>query len=110
MFYENLFESQYPKVDDPKFLFFFENDPIVKLNDDQKQRCEGQLTANECVEALKKFNKNKSPGTDGLTAEFYQLRFWNELGRVMVDSFNYAFTTSLLSISQRQGIIRLIPY
>ena len=63
---------------------------------------------NECVEALKKFNKNKSPGTDGLTAEFY-LRFWNELGKVMVDSFNYAFTTGLLSISQRQGIIRLIP-
>ena len=44
---------------------------------------------NECVEALKKFNKNKSPGMDGLTAEFY-LRFWNELGKVMVDSFNFA--------------------
>ena len=28
---------------------------------------------------------------------------------VMVDSFNYAFTTGNLSISQRQGIIRLIP-
>ena len=33
MFYENLLESQYPKVDDPKFNFFFENDRIVKLND-----------------------------------------------------------------------------
>ena len=27
----------------------------------------------------------------------------------MVDSFNYAFTTRNFSISQRQGIIRLIP-
>jgi len=60
------------------------------------------------VAPLKKFNKNKSPRTDGLTVEFY-LRFWNELGKVMVDSFNYVFTTGLLSISQRQVIIRLIP-
>ena len=29
------------------------------------------VTVKECKEALKTFSKNKSPGTDGLTAEFY---------------------------------------
>ena len=57
---------------------------------------------------LEDIQQNKSPGTDGFTAEFY-LRFWDSLGQVMVDSFNYAFTTGNPSISQRQGIIRLIP-
>ena len=107
-FYETLYESQNPAVNDPKFNSFFNNDRIVKLNNDQKQKCEGQLTVNECLAALRTFNKNKSPGTDGLTAEFY-LCFWKELGQVMVDSFNYAFAIGHLSISQRQGIIRLIP-
>ena len=95
-------------MDDAKYNFLFDNDSIVRLNTEQQSHCEGMLTLDECLAALKTFNKNKSPGTDGFTAEFY-LRFWDGLGRVMVDSFNYAFTTGNLSISQRQGIIRLIP-
>jgi len=52
--------------------------------------------------------RNHFSGRDGFTGEFY-LRFWDGLGQVMVNSFNYAFTTGNLSISQRQGIIRVIP-
>ena len=46
---------------------------IKTLDDEQKESCEGLLTVEECKEALKNFSKNKSPGTDGLTAEFYSL-------------------------------------
>ena len=94
-------------MDDAKYKFLFDNDSIVRVNTEQQQQhCEGMLTLDECLAALKTFNKNKSPGTDGFTAEFF-LRFG--LGHVMVDTFNYAFATGKLSISQRQGIIRLIP-
>ena len=51
---------------------------------------------------------NKTPDTDGLPPEFYRY-FWNLLGSLMVSSFNYAFRNGTLSISQRQGIISLIP-
>ena len=51
---------------------------------------------------------NKTPGTDGLTSEFYHY-FWNAVGKFMVESFNYALKHGSLSISQRQGIISLIP-
>ena len=95
-------------MDDAKYKLLFDNDSIVRLNTEQQQHCDGMLTLDECLAALKTFNKNKSPGTDGFTAEFY-LRFWDGLGQIMADSFNYAFTTGNLSISQRQGIIRLIP-
>ena len=37
------------------------------------------------------------------------LLFWKELHLDMINSFNYAFDTGTLSISQRRGIITLIP-
>lgn len=51
---------------------------------------------------------NKTSGTDGFTPEFYRY-FWNLFGSFMVSSFNYAFRNGTLSVSQRQGIISLIP-
>ena len=70
-FYESLYTSQNPNVEDPNFKAFFDNDCIPKLNQEQKQKCEGDLKLQECFDALKCFSKNKFPGTDGLTAEFY---------------------------------------
>ena len=50
----------------------------------------------------------KSPGTDGYTAEFYKF-FWRDLGDILLDSLNEAFTIGHLSHTQKQGIITLIP-
>ena len=50
----------------------------------------------------------KSPGTDGYTAEFYKF-FWRDLGDIVLDSLNEAFTIGHLSHTQKQGIITLIP-
>ena len=44
---------------------------IKTIDDEQNESCEGLLTVEECKEALKNFSTNKSPRTDGLTAEFY---------------------------------------
>ena len=82
-FFQTLFNSQNPTVGDAKYKFLFDNDSIVRLNTEQQQHCEGMLTLDECLAALKTFNKNKSPGTDGFTAECY-LRFWDGLGQVCI--------------------------
>ena len=63
---------------------------IQTLDDEQKEICEGLLTVKECKEALKNFSKNKSLGTDDLTAEFYSF-FWGLLFVTTVNSFNYRF-------------------
>ena len=107
-FYQILYSWQNLQVNDPKFDVFFDNDKVEKLNDEQRKNCEGLLTENEYLNALKSFQKNKSPGNDGFTAEFYSF-FWKQLGKTMVNSFNYGFHKGELSISQRQSIIRLIP-
>ena len=57
------------------------------------------------TKALSMMQNNKSPGSDGLTTEFYRAS-WDIISTYVVNSFNYAFNTG---ISQRQGIRALIP-
>ena len=66
------------------------------------------MSIDECKRALMTMESNKTPGTDGLTSEFYRY-FWNAVSKFMVESFNHALQHGSLSISQRQGIISLIP-
>ena len=51
---------------------------------------------------------NETPGSDGFTIEFYHF-FWNAIGPIMVDSFNYAFENGEMSISHKCDVISLIP-
>ena len=48
--------------------------------------------------------KEKTPGCDGLPAEFYQT-FWSILGCDLVQVFNSCYDSGTLSNSQRLGII-----
>ena len=51
----------------------------------------------------------KSLGKDGFTPAGIYLEFFDLLGEDLIESFNAAFRTCRLSISQRKGIINLIP-
>ena len=66
------------------------------------------MTKTECSKALKEMDSNKTPGSDGLPAEFYKM-FWNDIADFLLGSINYAYQTGQLSISQKRGIIKLIP-
>ena len=58
----------------------------------------------EAFDALSGMAKAKSPGCDGLPAEFY-LTFWEILGADLVEVFNASFVSGLLPSSQRMLII-----
>ena len=107
-FYKALYKSQ--SIDSDTFLTlpFFKTQNITPLTQEEMESCEGLLSEDECLYAIKEFKNNKSPGTDGFTSEFYKF-FWPELKSDMTSSFNYAFQKGTLSISQRLGIISLIP-
>ena len=51
---------------------------------------------------------NNSPGSDGITTEFYKL-FWNYIKMIDVKSLNYSFDKGDLTTLQKQGIIFLLP-
>ena len=50
---------------------------------------------------------NKTPGDDSLTKEFYET-FLDKLKTPLMESVNQAFHAKILSISQRQIVIKLI--
>ena len=52
-------------------------------------------------------SKNKSPGNDGLTKEFYEV-FWEDLKIPFIPSFKSAFDKGELSNFQKQAVIKLI--
>ena len=51
---------------------------------------------------------DKSPSTDGLPVEFYKV-FWNNISGPLIEALNHAYQNDELPITQRRGVIRLIP-
>ena len=74
----------------------------------EKVSCEGLITQEECFKAIKQMQHGKPPGTDGLPVEFYRI-LWNDISSLFVKSMNNAFRKVILSVTQRRGIISLIP-
>ena len=109
-FYQTLYAYKNVNLEDEEIIsnFFVNSDSIPKLNDENKHLCEGLIGANECIEAIKTMSNNKSPGTDGLPVEFYKI-FWNDIADILIESFNYSYNNKSLSVSQKQGIITLLP-
>ena len=70
--------------------------------------CEGELKESECACALKDLKNGKSPGSDGLTVEFYKF-FWKDIKDLVLNSLNYAYHSGELSIEQKRGVITLVP-
>ena len=82
-FYENLYKNR--QTNHSSINFFDEN--INKVDERDKLRCEGLISDNECIKALKDMKNNKSPGSDGITAECYKI-FWPDLKAFYLNSIN----------------------
>ena len=79
-----------------------------KLTQEESNKLEGKITLQETLNVLKAMKRNKSPGSDGFSSEFFKV-FWKTLGPFIVRSLNYGYTTGELSITQKEGIIVCIP-
>ena len=101
-FYSNLYTTK-RNIDSElyadNFRSFVSDIQVPNLNLEERE---------ELKEALLSFSDNKTPGEDGFTKEFYQ-SFFDLIWRDLLASFNAAFQSGSLSISQRRGTITLIP-
>ncbi|CAB3997114.1 Hypothetical predicted protein [Paramuricea clavata] len=77
------------------------------LSHTESALCEGAITEDECLKALRQMKNNKSPGVDGLPYEFYT-RFWPVLGTDLISVYNDCFSSGCLSFSQQTGLITLL--
>ena len=107
-FYKLLYSSKNGSQNERTNNFFFGLQTEKKLNLTEQESCEGLLTKGECLIALKNMECNKTPGSDGLPAEFYKV-FWNDIADFYLKSINQAYHAGQLSVTQRRGIIKLIP-
>ena len=103
-FYKSLFDAE---PGDEHATNQFLNDSFPKLTDSAKEICEGPIAEGELRKAVQSMENNKSPGLDGLTANFYK-KFWGLLSKNLTIVFNYAYENGQLSTSQRRGVISLL--
>ena len=108
-FYEKLYTTNNPTISrENENIFFPENENIQKLSELESASMENDLTVGECLNVLAKMKKNKSPGSDGFTVEFY-LHFWNDLKYPMLKSFQESYEKQVLADSQKLGVITCLP-
>ena len=94
-FYQDLFSEEEVDLEAQDWLL---DQLSMSLDEQEQASCEGLLTVEECCEALNGMDTGKSPGIDGLTAEFY-IAFWAILGSDLVEVLNYGFQHGQLSVS-----------
>ena len=65
------------------------------------------ITIQDLFESIKKSDNGKSPGSDGLTREFF-IVFWNDISELLFNSLHEGKDKGSLSTSQRQAVIKLL--
>lgn len=105
-FYSNLYSSRYSEETVKDFLKSIKN--CKKISDSDRQSCDYDSSTNEIKRCIKKFKNNKSPGNDGLIAEFYK-SFIEEITPFLLCVYQESICNELLPPTMTQGIITLIP-
>ena len=104
-FYENLYSSQ--GIPDQKIENYLEDFNPEPIDPSQNENIGGFISCDEVRTAILDLNKNKSPGEDGLTPEFY-LKFCNQIVPYLTELYNNIYFSENLAHSMKKGIITLI--
>ena len=80
VFYQDVFSEEEVDLEAQDWLL---NQLSMYLDEQEQASCEGSLTVEECRKVLNGMDTRKSPGIDGLMAEFY-IAFWAVLGSDLV--------------------------
>ena len=105
-FYETLYTENDHSNKFDKCTLFEKEHPV--LNETEQETCDKIITADECHKSVQELPNNKSPGSDGLSIEFYKL-FWREINIFLIESYDYSFDNKILSLDQRRAVLTLIP-
>ena len=79
----------------------------ITLSQTDSETCENEISLDDCKNALFSMKLNKSPGSDGLSVEFYQA-FWDNLKVYFYNSLKEIYQNGYMSETQRKGILSLI--
>ena len=90
----DFYQKLYTKYDiDNNLKYYFQNN-IPKVNEGDKEILDSPLTYDACLLAINQMNNNKTPGNDGLPAEFY--KYFHIYGKDFVKMINKTISNSAL--------------
>lgn len=87
---------------------FMSDESIPHISELSRIFINKKFSQQEFTSALNDLNINKTPGSDGLTVEFFR-KFWPQLQPHFYNSIMHALENGQLSHEQRTGLITLIP-
>jgi len=106
-FYSKLYSSDFSSYEADLFFAQIQNN-IPRIEDSFKVLCDSDLKIEELDSVVEKMPLNKSPGTDGLTNNFFKY-FWGDLRNLLFSAIKEGIEKKELIESMKQGLITLIP-
>jgi hypothetical protein len=111
-FYKKLYSDD-PTIDKNESenalkYFLNGNYEIENLEKSDKENLDQPISKQEIANSLKELANNKSPGSDGLTTNYYKF-FWTHINELVSASILHGVETGKLSIEQRRAVLTLLP-
>ena len=78
-----------------------------KLSQNERNDCDEPITLDEINKIVISLKENKSPGLDGLTAEFYK-HFWNDLKHIFLEMIIETKEKGIMPETMRRAVVTLI--
>ena len=104
-FYKNLYSKALCDAECQSFFLSLLHD---ELSDVDRMMLSAPISKEETYKALTFMALNKTPGIDGLPAEFY-VKNWEDISDTMIELYAAILYSGNMGASQRKGIINLIP-
>ena len=98
-YYEELHKPISTPVDQARYM---EGVGMPRLEEREKELCDGLITGEECYVALKSMGANKAPSVSGFNKEF-MLFFWDDIGEIIVRYINASYNEGKFFVTQRRG-------
>lgn len=106
-FYSKLYSSNFSSEAAEAFFGKIKHN-IPQITEDFKLICDAPLSYEELEKAMHCLTPDRSPGPDGLTANFYK-HFWEDIKDILFHTLKETIANLSLPHTMRQGVIVLIP-